>query len=253
MIFKDKTIMITGANKGIGKAIADHFYNEGAFLSLGIRNPDSFIHNYDSTRVAVIKVDVSIESELGNFYQSTIKNFNNIHVLVNNAGIDSPCSLLDITADHLRSIMEVNFISMVLLTKIVAKHMINNKYGRIINISSIAGKEGTPYHIAYTASKHAVIGFTKSVARELIDYGITVNAVCPGLIKTDMLINFFIEYSKQIHGDDKEELQKMIQRTPRRVVGSPEDVANLVAFLSCDKASNIVGQAINTDGGYLQF
>lgn len=253
MRFKNKTVMITGANRGIGKAIAERFYKEGANLALGVRNPDSFSHKYDKNRVLVVKVDVRNESELENFCKLTVKKFVNIDILINNAGIDEPCSLLDISGKHLREMMEVNFISMVLLTKIVVKHMIKNKGGKIINLSSIAGKEGTPNHVAYTSSKHAVIGFTKCAARELIDYGIIVNCVCPGLIKTDMLTNFFRAYSKQIGSNEQEELQKMVKRTPRKKIGNPKDVANLVAFLSSGEAVNIIGQAINTDGGYLQF
>jgi len=130
--------------------------------------------------------------------------------------------------------------------------MNKKKYGKIINMSSIAGKEGTLYHTAYVSSKHAVIGATKCMARELISQGITVNAVCPGLINTDMLQNFFRDYAKLTGKSAEEELNAMIQQTPRGKMGSPEDVAELVGFLCSDKAANIIGHAINTDGGILQ-
>ncbi len=245
--------MITGANKGIGFAIAKAFYDQGALLSLGIRDVVNFNNPFDEKRCLLVKVDVSVEQELKAYYEATIERFKTVDILINNAGIDKPCPLIEITSEYLNDMMNVNFNSMVLLSKYVALNMIKNKSGRIINISSIAGKEGTPHHIAYTASKHAVIGFTKSAARELIRHDIYVNAICPGLIKTDMLTNFFSEYANQIGGNKEEEFTQMVNKTPRGVIGQPDDVAHLVLFLTSEKSKNIIGQAINTDGGFLQW
>jgi NAD(P)-dependent dehydrogenase (short-subunit alcohol dehydrogenase family) len=251
--FNNKVVMITGANRGIGKSLADYFYARGAIIVLGVRHPSTTEVTYDSARCLVYELDVRNEKQLLGFYTSTIERFGKIDVLINNAGVDKPCGLLDIELEYLHDMMSVNFYSMVLLTKLVASNMIQNRFGRVINISSIAGKEGTPHHIAYASSKHAVIGFTKCAARELIKYNITVNSVCPGLIKTDMLENFFEEYSSQTGSAKDQELSLILDKTPRGVIGRPEDVAHLVGFLCLEGSINIVGQAINTDGGLLQW
>lgn len=245
--------MITGANRGIGLAIAKSFYDKGACLSLGIRNISEFDNPFEAERCLIVQVDVRSESELESYHNKTLERFKKVDILINNAGIDKPCSLLNITSTYLSEMMMVNFQSVVLLSKYVATTMISNKGGWIINLSSIAGKEGTPFHIGYTASKHAVIGFTKCAARELIKHNIIVNAVCPGLIQTDMLTNYFDEYAALTSEDKEEELKAMIARTPSGKVGRPEDVANLIIFLCSGNAQNIIGQSINTDGGFLQW
>lgn len=251
--FKNKVVMITGANRGIGKGIADYFYREGALLALSTRDPAGVLDRYDAYRCVVCQVDVRDQKQLAAFYQATISHFGKIDVLINNAGIDKPCPLQEISLDYLHDMMSVNFYSMVMLSKLVSASMIQNKFGRIINISSIAGKEGTPHHIAYVSSKHAVIGFTKCAARELIKYNITVNTVCPGLIETDMLKTFFKEYAEQTGSDSQKELAVLLDKTPRAAIGKPEDVAHLIGFLCLDASANIIGQAINTDGGLLQW
>jgi NAD(P)-dependent dehydrogenase (short-subunit alcohol dehydrogenase family) len=253
MDYSNKVVMITGANRGIGKAIADKFYSQGAYLALGIRNIDRFSNIYDPKRVLITQVDVRVDDNLYTFSKIVQEHYGNIDILINNAGVDQPCSIFDITKDYLDDVMNTNFTSMVLLTKYVVQNMVKNKSGNIINLSSIAGKEGTANHIAYTASKHAVIGFTKCLARELITYGIRVNAICPGLIQTDMLTNYFADLSKQTGSGNDQELIKMIEKTPRKVIGNPLDVANLITFLCSDQAENIIGQCLNTDGGMLQF
>jgi NAD(P)-dependent dehydrogenase (short-subunit alcohol dehydrogenase family) len=248
-----RVVMITGASRGIGLAIAEGFYHDGASLSLGVRNPASLDGHFDSSRCLVFAVDVTDYEKLERFAQATVARFGTIDVLVNNAGVDEPVPLAAITVEHLERVMATNFHSAVLLTRHVAAVMSENGGGSVINISSIAGKEGVPHHIAYTASKHALLAFTKCAARELIGHSIRVNAVCPGLINTRMLENFFAEYSAQIGSTAAAELQRMIDKTPRRVMGEGEDVAELVSFLASPRARNIVGQAINTDGGLLQW
>lgn len=255
MRFTGKTAIITGANRGIGKAIALYFYEKGAQVVLAIRNPKELKLPQDiatSDKIFIIKVDVTKTDDIKNMVDKTIKKFGKIDILVNNAGVDQPCSLFDITEEHLDYVWNINVKAVVMCSKYVAKEMVKKKYGKIINLSSIAGKEGTLYHTAYSSSKHAVIGITKSMAVELIPYNINVNAVCPGLINTDMLKKFFKDYAKLHKTTSEEELNKMIQKIPRGKMGEPRDVAELVGFLSSDNAVNIVGHAFNTDGGILQ-
>ena len=255
MDFTDKTVIVTGASRGIGEAIAKHFFYSGANVVFAVRDvgrsnlPKDII---ESERSLIVAVDVTDENTIKNMVKQSIKVFGAIDILVNNAGVDEPCSLLDITAKHLDYVWNVNVKGLVLCSKYVAMEMIKKKQGKIINMSSIAGKEGTLYHTAYTSSKHAVIGVTKCMARELIPFGISVNTVCPGLINTDMLQNFFKEYATLRGTTAEEELEKMIRQTPRGKMGEPQDVAELVGFLCSDRAANILGTTINTDGGMLQ-
>jgi NAD(P)-dependent dehydrogenase (short-subunit alcohol dehydrogenase family) len=255
MNFTNKTVIVTGASRGIGKGIALYFYENGANVVFAMRN----VQKYDlpesavsSDRALLVKVDVTKTADIKNMVKQTIEKFSKIDILINNAGVDQPMPLLDITEEHLDYVWDTNVKALVMCSKYVAKEMIKNKYGKIINLSSIAGKEGTLYHIAYSSSKHAVIGVTKSMARELIPYNINVNAVCPGLINTDMLQGFFKDYAKLTNTSAKDELNKMIELTPRGEMGTPQDVAELIGFLCSDNAKNIVGHAFNTDGGILQ-
>lgn len=255
MNYSKKTVIVTGASRGIGKAIALYFYEKGANVVFAVRNPNklelpSAISS--SKRSFIIEVDMTKTADIKAMVDATIKRFGQIDILINNAGVDQPCPLVDITEKHLDYVWNINVKAVVMCSKYVAKEMIKRKYGKIINLSSIAGKEGTLYHIAYSSSKHAVIGVTKSMAQELIPYNINVNAVCPGLINTDMLQNFFKEYAALCGTNAEDELNKMIRQTPRGKMGEPRDVAELIGFLASDNAANIVGHAINTDGGILQ-
>lgn len=255
MDFKGRTVVVTGANRGIGRAIALYFYDNNANIVFAVRNPKELKLSDEvasSKRVLIVEVDVTNEDHIQDMVKASTERFGSIDILVNNAGVDQPCPLLEITEKHLDYVWDVNVKGLVLCSKHVARQMVQQKYGKIINLSSIAGKEGTLYHTAYVSSKHAVIGVTKCMARELITHGITVNAVCPGLINTDMLQDFFKEYAQLTGKSPEEELNSMIAQTPRGEMGTPEDVAELVGFLCSDKAANIVGHAINTDGGILQ-
>jgi NAD(P)-dependent dehydrogenase (short-subunit alcohol dehydrogenase family) len=255
MNFKNKTVIVTGANRGIGKATAMYFFEKDAQVVFATRNPNKLFlpkKMEKSKRILIVKVDVTKIVDIKNMVKKTINRFKKIDILVNNAGVDAPCSLFNITEKHLDYVWNINVKAVVMCSKYVAKEMAKRKYGKIINLSSIAGKEGSLYHIAYSSSKHAVIGITKCMARELIPYNINVNAVCPGLINTDMLKVFFKNYAKLRGTDANYELNKMIQQTPRGKMGEPQDVAELIGFLSSDAAVNIVGHAIGTDGGILQ-
>lgn len=255
MDFTDKITIVTGANRGIGSAIAQYFYRNKAKVVFAVRNPDTLTLPegiVDPNKFIVIKVDVTNENDLRNMVAKTLEKFGRIDILINNAGVDQPMPLLDITPEHLDHVWNTNVKGLIMCSKYVAQEMVKNKYGKIVNMSSIAGKEGSLYHIAYSSSKHAVIGITKCMALELIPYNINVNAVCPGLIETDMLRNFFKEYAAITKGNPDEELNKMIAKTPRRKMGKPDDVAELVGFLCSDNAQNIVGHSIGTDGGITQ-
>ena len=254
--FGGKVVVITGAGSGIGAAAARRFWNEGAAVVLVGRTEAKLAkvaQGLDQERCLIQVADVAKPEDVDRLISSTAARFGAIDVLVNNAGVAGVGGFRDKPDSDWHEVMSVNFYSAVLLTKLVSQAMIAQGAGKVINISSIAGKEGTPHHIAYTASKHALIGFTKCAARELIGHGIAVNAVCPGLVDTRMLRTFFERLGQQTGASPDHELQAMIAKTPRREIGDAADVAHLVAFLASSGARNIVGQAINTDGGLLQW
>ena len=253
--FSNKTVIVTGASRGIGLATATYFWSKGAKVTFAVRDTENTQISQEiknSKRCLLLKVDVLNEDDIKAMVEKTLSRFNSIDILVNNAGVDQPCFVDEITREHWNYIMDTNVTGLIFCTKQVVKQMKKQKSGVIINLSSIAGKEGFKAHSAYVASKHAVIGITKCLAIELIEYNIRVNAVCPGLIETDMLKGFFKDYAKLIKSDPEKELNEMIAKTPRKQMGKPKDVANLIGFLASDEAENIIGHAINTDGGILQ-
>ena len=182
--------------------------------------------------------DVSDYLTVEQTVKKILSKYKHIDILVNNAGISHTSLVQDMADSEYNSVMDVNFKGVFNTVKAVSPSMINQKYGKIINISSIWGVNGASCESVYSASKAAVIGFTKSLCKELGPSGICVNAVCPGVIKTSML-DIYTE----------EELNSLAEETPLMRLGAAEDVANLVSFLASDKADFITGQAICVDGG----
>jgi 3-oxoacyl-[acyl-carrier protein] reductase len=234
---------VTGASRGIGKAIA----------LLAAENHAHVIINYNKNEkgaaelvemmhgkgfsVSMIKADVSSEDEVKDMFSSIKEKHNKIDVLVNNAGIMRN-SLLALTSTELFDhTIDVNLKGTFLCTRYASNMMRKQRSGRIINISSIVGLQGCEGQAVYSASKAAVIGFTRSVAKELGRYGITVNAIAPGLIETDLI--------KDIKPDIRE---KMLSNISLGRIGTPEDVAKVVLFLSSDLASYVSGSVIAVDG-----
>lgn len=234
-----KTVLITGASRGIGRETACKFYengynivinynkNEKAALDLQAKLPGSMI----------VKADVSIESEVKHMVDAVIEKYGFIDVLVNNAGIAQQKLFTDISTDEWNNMMNVNLNSVYYTCKYVVPHMISKKSGKIINVSSMWGVTGASCEVHYSASKAAVIGFTKALAKELGPSGIRVNAIAPGTIMTDMC-NF-----------DDETMDLIKEETPLGRIGSATDVANSIYFLSSDQSDFITGQVISPNGG----
>ena len=243
-MLKGKNVIVTGATRGIGREIALTLAQNGANIAMNYRNLNSevedLINEIKSFGVdaLAIKCDVSITEEVDNFVKEVKSHYNTIDVLVNNAGITKDGLILRMKEEDFDDVLDVNLKGTFNTTKSVSSIMVRQKYGKIINISSVVGIAGNAGQCNYAASKAGVIGFSKSVARELASRNINVNVVAPGYINTDM--------TKYLPDKVKEEIIKSI---PMKKIGDPKEVANLVLFLSSNLSDYITGQVINVDGG----
>ncbi|MFW6030190.1 MAG: 3-oxoacyl-[acyl-carrier-protein] reductase [Halanaerobiales bacterium] len=242
----NKVAVVTGSSRGIGKAIALKLAENGANIVLNYNSDSSKkyieenlkkIENLGSEVIAV-QADVSKIAEAKKLINKTVDKFSKIDILVNNAGITKDNLLLRMKEKEWDKVMDVNLKGVFNCTKSTIRHMMKAKQGKIINLTSVVALKGNAGQINYSASKAGVIGFTKSLARELASRNITANAIAPGFIKTDM--------TDELSDKAKEELKKEI---PLSRLGKGEDVAELVSFLASDKANYITGQVINVDGG----
>ena len=260
--FAGKTVVITGACRGIGAGIAERFAQEGANLVMASNDLERLsataqnIAAQYGVQPLVLAVDVTDEAQVVQLYEAAHSRFGSIDVSVQNAGI--------ITIDHFDSmpradfdkVLQVNTTGVWLCCREAAKYMVEQRSGRLINTSSGQGRQGFVYTPHYAASKMGVIGITQSLSLELARYGITVNAFCPGIIESEMW-----EYNDRVWGqilstDEKryakgELMAEWVGNIPMRRAGTPQDVAGLVAFLASDDAAYLTGQAINIDGGLI--
>ncbi|WP_440951613.1 3-oxoacyl-ACP reductase family protein [Methanococcoides sp. FTZ1] len=242
-MLKDKVILITGASRGIGRATA----------LMAAENHATVIINYNESedeatelvdkitekgyKASIIKADVSVESEVKEMFDLIKKQYTGLDILVNNAGIIQNNLLMMTSTESFEHIIDVNLKGTFLCSRYASNMMRKQRTGKIINLSSIIGLNGNTGQSAYSASKAGVIGFTKSAAKELGRYGITVNAIAPGFIETDLT------------RDLKDEVrQKMIENIALGRSGIPEDVAKVVLFLSSELGDYISGQVISVDG-----
>jgi|UniRef100_A0A7C6A885 3-oxoacyl-[acyl-carrier protein] reductase len=242
---KGKRVIVTGAGSGIGKAIAKRFAEEDTLIAVCDINLEAV--NLVAKEIEIIgakgipyKVDVSSFEEVTNTVNKIVEALGGIEILVNNAGITKDTLLLRMSEQDFDKVIAVNLKGTFNFTKACAKYMIKEEWGRIINIASIIGEMGNAGQANYAAAKAGIIGFTKSIAKELASRNITVNAIAPGFIKTPM--------TDSLPENIKENYRKMI---PLGREGTPEDVANLCIFLASDQASYITGQVIRVDGGML--
>lgn len=241
---KNKIAVITGGSRGIGKEIAKKLAYNGANIVINYTSKEEEalktkeeIENL-GVKCIVIKCDVSKSEEVNEMINKTIKEFGRVDILVNNAGITKDNLLMKMKEEDFDKVIDINLKGVFNCTKAVTRPMMKNKYGKIINISSVVGVIGNVGQANYCASKAGVIGFTKSTARELASRNININAVAPGFIDTDM--------TKVLSDDIK---NSMLSTIPKKEFGKPEDIANAVVFLASDMSSYITGQVINVDGG----
>ena len=245
-LLEGKTALITGASRGIGKAIALRFALEGALIAItNISEDEDFINTIDEIRAHNVTIKGYI-SNASSFEDSQrvineiINDFGKIDVLVNNAGITKDTLLMRMTEEQWDAVISVNLKSVFNLTKAVLQSMLKQKNGSIINMSSVVGVSGNAGQSNYSASKAGILGFTKSVAKELGSRNIRCNAIAPGFILTEM--------TEKLPPDIKSD---WINKIPLKRGGTPEDVANTALFLASDLSSYISGQTIHVCGGML--
>lgn len=242
----DKCVLITGATRGIGKQIAITLAKQGYNIALNYRKENEELENTKKeiekigVQVLAVKGDVANFENCENFVKQVIERFGQIDVLVNNAGITKDMLLMRMKKEDFEQVIDTNLVGTFNVTKNVVPYMMKARSGRIINISSVVGISGNAGQTNYSASKAGIIGFTKSLAKEIASRNILVNAVAPGFIETNM--------TDVLKDDVKQEIAKNI---PLKRMGTTQDVANVVKFLASDDSSYITGQVINVDGGML--
>lgn len=242
----NKVALITGGARGIGKQIAITLAKDGYDIALNYRsNTDELIKlkeeiESNNVKCLLVQGDVSIYDDTEKIAKETIEEFGKIDVLVNNAGITKDTLLLRMSQEDFINVLDVNLVGTFNMTKNVINYMMKARQGKIINVSSVVGVSGNPGQANYAASKAGIIGFTKSLAKELASRNILVNAVAPGFIGTDMT---------NILKDEVKD--KILDQIPLRRMGNAEEVANVVKFLASNDSSYITGQVIHIDGGML--
>ena len=241
-----KVVFITGGSRGIGKAIALKFAKEGYNIVTNYVSDNTDIEalkkefNNLGVESLIYKADVTNIEQIENLVKEVIEKFGKIDVLVNNAGITKDNLLMRMSEEEFDKVIEVNLKGTFIVTKIVTKYMMKKKNGSVVNLSSVVGVTGNAGQCNYSASKAGIIGFTKSLARELSSRNIRANAVAPGFIATDM--------TDVLPDNIKENIHSQI---PLKRMGAADEVAKLVYFLGSDESSYITGQVINIDGGMI--
>jgi len=251
---KDKKALVTGGGRGIGKAIAMAFALEGADVIVSARSEDQLAETVKLIEATgrkgiAVKVDMSRREMLQPFVKEVSSHFPVLDILVNNAGIGSAMRaryIADFEDDYWDETIEINLTVPYLLTKAFLPAMIKAGWGRIINISSMAGKTGMPTGAAYCASKHGLIGLTRTAAEEAAATGVTVNAICPGPTNTPMMDERF-KASAELFGTTVEHLKATVN--PMKRIIEPEEVADLAVFLAAETGRGITGQSWNISGG----
>ncbi len=242
----NQVALITGAARGIGKQISITLAKAGFDIALNYRTKTDDLNKTKeeiesyNVKCLLVQGDVSSFEDTQRMAQETIDEFGKIDVLVNNAGITKDMLLLRMKQEDFENVIDINLVGTFNMTKNVASYMMKARQGRIINVSSVVGVSGNAGQANYSASKAGIIGFTKSLAKELASRNVLVNAVAPGFIGTDMT---------NILKDDVKD--KILEQIPLKRIGNAEEVANVVKFLASPDSSYITGQVINIDGGML--
>jgi len=246
---KGKVAIVTGAARGIGKGIALRYAQEGADLVIADLRQEEAKQTLEEIKqlggkAVFVKTDVTSEGSLKNMADESVKAFGKIDILVNNAGISLMRKITEAKIEDWDKLNNVNLKGVWMSTKAVVDNMIKNKYGKIINISSISGIVGYKWESIYCSTKGGVINMTRELAVELAPYNIYVNCICPGIIDTPLYIDINFPL------DDKDNLEYTLKAIPMKKIGKPVDIAGAAFFFASDDSSFVTGQILAVDGGY---
>jgi NAD(P)-dependent dehydrogenase (short-subunit alcohol dehydrogenase family) len=251
--FIGKVVLITGASRGIGRAVARAFAEEDAWVALCARDVAALTDladelNQGDGRAIALECDVTDKAQVEDAIKRLADKWGKLHVVVNNAGISGHTPMDGESDDRWHEILNTNLTGSYLVTK-AALDLMHSGWGRIINISSVLGRFGVPGYAAYCTSKHGIIGFTRALALELVSRGITVNAISPGWVSTDMADKGIRETAEVMGISPDEFREQAIDAVPIRRFIEPEEVAKLVLYLASNDAEAITGQTYNLCGG----
>ncbi len=250
MTFKDQVVLITGGCSGIGRAAAFKFAQEGAkvFLAdLSEKAGDDLVEELEKSgaEVAFARIDVTDAEDVERMIAECLQRFGGIHVLVNSAGILGPRARTErYPMEEFKKVLEVNVIGLFNCMQAVLPHFLSKKSGNIVNLASVAGLNGFAGHIGYSASKHAVVGMTRSAAVEYAKHGIRINAVCPSFTLTPMLESAMVN-------DDTNYLDALQNAIPMKRFGKPEEIADAIVYAASSASSFMTGHTLVLDGGLM--
>ena len=253
---KGRTALITGAGRGIGRAIAVAYAREGADLFLNatreetLRETEKLASIY-GRRIELYPADISDRPAMQEMVNKMLDQFGTIDILVNNAGVYKPAKFVDYEYEDFDRIMKVNVYGTFNVTQFVLRHMVEQQKGKIVNIASTAGKWASLNQSAYNTSKHAVVGMTRCVALETAATGITVNAICPGVVETDMVTETASGHAKILNVPVDNALDFIKARIPMGRWLAPEEIAHLAVYLASSESDGMTGQSILLDAGML--
>jgi 3-oxoacyl-[acyl-carrier protein] reductase len=247
MMLKDKVAIVTGSSRGVGRAIAEAYGEKGASVvvnySSSQKAADEVVEKINAmgSRAIAVKADVAKKEEVEKLVQAAIDEFGRVDILVNNAGFTRPAMMVKMTEDEWDQVVDIHLKGAFLCSQAVARHMKEQKSGKIINVTSVAGLVGTVGQINYSAAKGGILSMTKSIAREMARYNVCANVISLGIVATDM--------TEKIRTDEK--LKDIyMNRILLKRFGEPEDITPAFVFLASDDGSYITGQLLCVDGGY---
>ncbi len=253
-LLHDRVALVTGGSRGIGRAIARALAEQGAKVAICSRDTDGVRKAADEIspgggRVLAIRADVAEKTDVRAMVRDIVTRWGQIHILVNNAGISARIPI-DAEDDTLwLQVLTVNVVGSYYVTREVLRYMPTHDGGRIINISSVLGRFGVPAYTAYCTAKHGIIGFTRALALEVVGRGITVNAICPGWVETEMAALGMRETAAAMGMSEEEFRKQALAMVPIQRILEPKEIADLVVYLASDASGGMTGQTINICGG----